>query len=55
MECLFWLQVVYTDGDSEELNLAKERWKLLEDLNSASEVQVSSSSFLFSFVLGKKV
>uniref|UniRef100_A0A1J3J2X5 Sister chromatid cohesion protein PDS5-like protein B-B n=1 Tax=Noccaea caerulescens TaxID=107243 RepID=A0A1J3J2X5_NOCCA len=29
--------VVYTDGDSEELNLAKERWKLLEDLNPASE------------------
>ncbi|CAH2067941.1 unnamed protein product [Thlaspi arvense] len=30
-------RVVYSDGDSEELNLVKERWELLEDLTSASE------------------
>lgn len=33
-----WLQVVYTDGESEQLNLVKERWELLEDPSSASEV-----------------
>ncbi|RID56506.1 hypothetical protein BRARA_G03699 [Brassica rapa] len=30
-------QVLYTDGESEELYLYKERWELLEDLSSASE------------------
>ncbi|CAH8330216.1 unnamed protein product [Eruca vesicaria subsp. sativa] len=30
-------QVVYTDGESEQLNLGKERWELLEDLSSDSE------------------
>ncbi|KAF8103411.1 hypothetical protein N665_0188s0347 [Sinapis alba] len=30
-------KVVYTDGESEQLNLVKERWELLEDLPSASE------------------
>ncbi|KAJ4874380.1 Tudor/PWWP/MBT superfamily protein [Raphanus sativus] len=29
--------VVYTDGESEQLNLVKERWELLEDPSSASE------------------
>lgn len=47
MECLFphWLQVIYSDGDSEELNLIEERWELLEDDTSADEVQVSSFCF----------
>ncbi|KAL0725922.1 hypothetical protein Bca4012_040521 [Brassica carinata] len=30
-------KVVYTDGESEQLNLVNERWELLEDLSSASE------------------
>jgi hypothetical protein len=39
VECLFphWLQVIYSDGDSEELNLTEERWELLEDDTSADE------------------
>jgi len=47
VECLFphWLQVIYSDGDSEELNLTEERWELLEDDTSADEVQVSSICF----------
>lgn len=43
----FGLQVVYTDGESEELHLHKERWELLEDLSSASEVYCLS--FFLSF------
>ena len=35
-------QVLYTDGVTEQLNLIKERWELLEDLtSSASEVLLS--------------
>lgn len=39
------LQVIYSDGDSEELNLIEERWQLLEDHTSADEVLVSSFCF----------
>lgn len=41
-------QVLYTDGVTEQLNLIKERWELLEDLtSSASEVLLSFYFFFF--------
>ncbi|ESQ27121.1 hypothetical protein EUTSA_v10018162mg [Eutrema salsugineum] len=51
-------RVVYSDGDSEELNLIKERWELLEDLTSASEdmeIDLPESIPLFDIMQREKV
>jgi len=41
-------QVTYSDGDVEELNLKKERFKIIEDKSSASEVKIS---YILSFTI----
>ncbi|CAN6939019.1 unnamed protein product [Brassica oleracea] len=53
-------KVVYTDGESEELHLHKERWELLEDLSSASEeedmeIDLPESIPLFDIMQRQKV
>lgn len=53
-------QVLYTDGESEELYLYKERWELLEDLSSASEeedmeIDLPESIPLFDIMQRQKV
>ena len=41
-------QVLYTDGVTEQLNLIKERWELLEDLTSSASEVLLSFYFFFS-------